>query len=105
MVGTSIALAVWLASSAGTSHGPVTSPLSKAEVHEIAARASWSFCHDSGRIGCDLSPMFMHGEWVVIAEPLFPGKRGEILCCAVDAQRVFIFTAAGKFIREEPGGP
>lgn len=105
MAGMSIALAVWLASSAGTSHAPVTSPLSKAEVHEIAERASWSFCHDSGRIGCDLSPMFMHGEWVVIAMPLFPGKRGEVLCCAVDAQHVFIFTATGKFIREESGGP
>ena len=101
----SIAFAVWLASVSDASHAPATPLLSKARIHEIAERTSWSFCHKEERIGCDLSSIFLHGEWVVIAEPLFRGQHGEVLCCAVDAQRIFLFTAAGKFIRQEPGGP
>ena len=80
-------------------------PASSARIVELATEASWSFCHQKGYDGCELSPAFLNGRWDVTASPWVLDADGKSHCCVVDGDHFFLFSADGTFLGEQRGGP
>lgn len=81
----------------------VEQPPNQASILKLAERASWMFCHQPHRDGCELSAAFLNGRWFVIATPRFLLADGKGVGYGVDADHFFLFSREGVFLGEEHG--